>query len=82
MNMPEKRMAQPTCATCPYWVHIDGGEGIEDEGECHHGPPKLSTSEAGGLMSPHVSVWPPTHGAEWCGQHPAFVAWLAARATG
>jgi hypothetical protein len=73
-------MRQPTCADCPHWVHIDCGEGLDDEGECHGGLPQLVAGPGGGLTSPYASAWPMTPGGEFCAHHPAWSAWLAHRA--
>jgi hypothetical protein len=75
-------MSQPTCTTCPAWVHIDGGEGLEDEGECHGGLPQLVQGEGLGILSPYKSAWPPVAGGDFCAFHPAWNAWLTYRAQG
>lgn len=73
-------MRKPTCSGCIYWLHIEGGDGLDDEGECHRMPPQILVNEVGGMTLPHVAAWPPTPGSEVCGEHPAFPAWIAAQA--
>jgi hypothetical protein len=69
-------MEQPTCSTCPAWVHIDGGDAGDDPGECHGGLPQLVVG-TGGLHGPHESAFPPVPGTQFCAQHPAWGAWLS-----
>jgi hypothetical protein len=59
---------RPTCATCPYWRldRMAASAAIGDHGECRR----------------HSIGWIGRLADKWCGDHPAFPAWIAAREGG
>lgn len=69
---------RPTCATCPFWRRP-----LEHTyGECRRFPPQSVTAGRRGDNSPlgYTDFDSPRVMAEdWCGEHPDFPAWLAAR---
>jgi hypothetical protein len=82
-------MERPTCGTCPYWesvtacnirleIHDPHHEDDDIFGTCRRLPPMRSVfSYAGGVH--RESDWPDTNDADWCGEHPQFLAWIKAR---
>ena len=58
--------ARPTCGTCPYW-QPDDAVGVE-RGECRKHAPRW--------ISAGTQDWCPTKPTDWCGDLPAFPAFL------
>jgi hypothetical protein len=56
----DETIIEGTCEDCRYWVDI----GVEDAGECHREPPRLTRVENGELWG----VWPRTQSLEVCGE--------------
>ena len=56
---------RPTCATCPYWHKTRSKQQAweVDLGQCRHRSSHVTEKQAN----------------EWCGDHPAFPAWIASR---
>lgn len=70
----------PSCETCPYWDELDRdddeGEDERREGSCRRHPG--ATANAGameGELGPYAAVWSTTLETDWCGEHPAFLAY-------
>lgn len=59
-------MERPTCKTCPYWFVRDRGV----YGECRRRSPVAGTGKI--ALAQYPSAFP----AHWCGEHPAFPAYL------
>ena len=67
---PAAPAERPTCATCPYW----GDPNEKGEAICHRRAPNYTAEWR--------ENWGATMAADWCGDHPAFPAWIAAREGG
>jgi len=72
-------MEKPTCETCPYWYQHTGYKEF-DSGNCRRRAPTLEYD----LMAHKDSklklpTYPTTDKEKWCGEHPDFPAWIAAR---
>jgi hypothetical protein len=71
---------RPTCETCPYWTDPDKNE----FGECRVVAPTLTPAELAVRIYDDTNgmeygAWPTTYFDSWCGQHPDFPAYIAAR---
>ena len=82
-------MDKPTCETCPYWLcrippNKDDSDGV---GYCRRSPPLVTSATLGrwrpcdeSIYGIHhdrlTSAWPHCDGADWCGEHPDFPAWI------
>ena len=60
--------ARPTCATCPYWNSPQGADG---RWPCRRHAPRHIGSQCDDFAI--------TAAEEWCGDHPAFPAYIAGR---
>lgn len=53
------------------------------DGECHRRAPGAVMEKHGGplfaAIHEHSAAWTRTHDADWCGDHPGFAAFVAAR---
>ena len=61
-------MSSPLCATCRFFVALDGSEA----GTCHRFPPSRETADAAtrGEDAPaRVPVWQLVARTDWCGEH-------------
>lgn len=82
-------MERPTCSTCPYW-----SDKPDDPGHCQRFPPIIIermaewydkrpqdrwSSMLSGLDEPSSSHFPVAETDHWCGEHPDFSAYIAAR---
>jgi hypothetical protein len=82
--MGEGEIKRPTCATCPYWDEPDLDDKFdEDEGrysQCRRRGPRLHAPSCEELdRNPWWGIWPNVFEHDWCGEHPDFPAYLAAR---
>jgi hypothetical protein len=80
---------RPTCKTCPYWDEDKRSYG--DIGECRRYPPQLipESVSVGQRKAPSGDIYhdvnpdqlfPGVFGRDdWCGEHPDFPAYIAAR---
>lgn len=64
---------RPTCATCPYWYDRWRDPNI-NEAQCRRYPPQWQGSNQNG--------WPRTYRRDFCGDHPAFPAFLVSSPSG
>jgi len=85
-------MEKPTCRTCPYWDFDEGVFADEDPDVvstyCKRLPPVLPSAafvaacvqvSTASEASVFRGEWPMVKGAEWCGEHPDFPAWITSR---
>ncbi len=62
-------MERPMCETCPYFVELDDEEvGV---GQCRRYPPSVANH-----ADLDADYWTRTESFWWCGEHPAFPAYL------
>ena len=65
---PAAPTERPTCATCPYWNSPQGADG---RWPCRRHAPRHIGSQCDDFAI--------TAAEEWCGDHPAFPAYIASR---
>lgn len=61
---------RPTCSTCAYF-DTDGGE-FRQFGSCRAKSPDVR------MWNPLGFMWPRVKADDWCGEHPAFPAYIKA----
>jgi len=74
-------MERPSCRTCPYWDNSNDEPGREPKGFCRKRSPRFPPTESlvKAAEDSWGGIWPDTYYFEWCGEHPDFPVWLAAR---
>ena len=71
---PAAPTERPTCATCPYWSDYAGilpADQTDNMGQCRRRAPKYEPDTA--------DDWDDTNRDDFCGDHPAFPAYIASR---
>jgi hypothetical protein len=75
----EEEHKGPRCVTCIFWQEFDGcEEPLLSAGQCHRYPPKRIKAYR---ADPEVYEHAWTVGADWCGEHPDFPAYIASLKT-
>ena len=74
---PAAPTERPTCATCPYWDD-NAFKDVSAYNACRRNAPRMISPP-----TDHHNDWTEDtvhkRGDEWCGDHPAFPAYIASR---